>query len=90
MDDQTLASKSIGRGIIVWDVPQKCVRETLMADAEISILSQFCLTVKMLANSAIFLDDTTKVWDVDYPDTPIVEFGADIWWERHEVFSATG
>ena len=89
VDDQTLASRSIGRGIIVWDVPQKCVRETLIADEDIHSFTVLP-DGKMLANSAVFLDDTTKVWDVDYPDTPIVEFGADIWWERHEVFSATG
>lgn len=89
VDDQTLASKSLGRGIIVWDVPQKCVRETLMADENIHSFTVWS-GGKMLANSAVFLDDTTKVWNVDYPDTPIVEFRANIWWERHEVFSATG
>ena len=74
---------------MVWDVPQKCVRETLMEDENIhsfTVLPEG----KMLANSAVFLDDTTKVWDVDYPDTPIVAFKANIWWERDEVFSATG
>ena len=89
VDDQTLASKSLGRGIIVWDVSQKCVRETLMADENIHSFTVLP-DGKMLASSAVFLDDPTKVWDVDYPDTPIVEFGADIWWERHEVFPATG
>ena len=89
VDDQTLASKSMGRGIMIWDVPQKCVRETLMEDENIhsfTVLPEG----KMLANSAVFLDDPAKVWDVDYPDTPIVEFRANIWWERDEVFSATG
>ena len=89
VDDQTLASKSLGRGIMIWDVSRKRVRETLMEDEFIHSFTVLP-SGRMLASSAVFLDDTAKVWDVDYPDTPIVEFRANVWWERHEVFSATG
>ena len=89
VDDQTLASKSIGRGIMVWDVHQRCVRETLMEDENIhsfTVLPRGKILVTNLRNE-------TKVWDVSKPDDPIAEFTAPkepTDWVRHEIFAPTG
>ena len=89
LDDQTLASKSIGRGILIWDVPQKCVRETLMADENIHSFTVLP-SGKILGTD---LRNETKIWDVSKPEEPIAEFTAPKEpsdWARHEVFAPTG
>ncbi len=69
----------------------KKVRERLMKDENIRSFDVLP-DGKMLAALAIFLHDTTKVWNVQNPDKPIAEFRkpSDYWWERYEVFAPTG
>ena len=89
VDDQTLASKSIGRGIMIWDVLQKRVRETLMKD-------EFIRSFTVLSSGRIlasYIYEDSKVWDISKPDIPIAEFNASTGlpiWERDAVFSPTG
>ncbi|MXV77525.1 hypothetical protein F4083_13140 [Candidatus Poribacteria bacterium] len=91
VDDRTLASGSHGQGIVLWDIVEKQVRKRLMKDEDIRSFDVLP-DGKMLAALAIFLHDTTKVWNVQNPDKPIAEFRkpSDYWWERYEVFSPTG
>ena len=89
VDDQTLASKSLGRGIIVWSVPQKRVRETLMEDENIHSFTVLP-SGKILGTD---LRSETKIWDVSKPDEPIAKFIAPKEpsdWARHEAFAPTG
>ena len=89
LDNRTLASGSIRQGIVLWDIVENRVRDRLMPDEDIHSFTVLP-NGKMLATLAIFLHDTTKVWDVDKPDKPIAEFCEDLWWERHERFAPTG
>ena len=94
LDNQTLASKRLGRGIIevgiaLWDVEGKRIRETLVDD---KIIHSFTVlpSGKILGTD---LHNETKIWDVSKPDEPIAEFAtpkepSD--WVRHEVFAPTG
>ena len=94
LDDQTLASKRLGRGIVgvgiaLWDVGGKRIRETLVAD---KIIHSFSVlpSGKILGTD---LRNETKVWDVSKPDEPIAEFIAPNEpsdWARHEAFAPTG
>ena len=93
-DDQTLASKRLGRGIVgvgiaLWDVKGKRIRETLVED---KIIHSFTVLPcgKILGTD---LRNEAKVWDTDKPTEPIAEFTvpkepSD--WVRHEVFAPTG
>ena len=93
-DDQTLASKRLGRGMVgvgiaLWDVGGKQIRETLVAD---KIIHSFSVlpSGKILGTD---LRNETKIWDVSKPDEPIAEFIAPkepSEWVRHEVFAPTG
>ena len=94
LDNQTLASKRLGRGIVgvgiaLWDVGGKRIRETLVED---KIIHSFAVlpSGKILG---IDLRNETKIWDVSKPDEPITEFIAPKEpsdWARHEVFAPTG
>ena len=89
LDNQTLASTRDYPGIKLWDVAQKCPRETLLKDKNI-------YTYTVLPCGRILgtrLHNETKVWDVGKPDEPIAEFTASkepSEWVRHEVFAPTG
>ena len=94
LDDQTLASKRLGRGIVgvgiaLWDVKGKRIRETLVEDKVIhSFTVSSCGSIL-----GTDLNDATKVWDVSKPDEPVAEFTAPKGpseWVRHEVFAPTG
>ncbi len=94
LDNQTLASKRLGRGIVgvgiaLWDVEGKRIQETLVAD---KIIHSFTVLPcgKILGTD---LRNETKVWDVSKSDEPIAEFTAPDEpsdWVRHEVFAPTG
>ena len=89
LDDQTLVSTRDYPGLELWDVTQKCPRETLLKDENI-----YTYTVlpcgKILGTR---LHNETKVWNASNPDEPVAEFTAPkepSEWVRHEVFAPTG
>ncbi|MDD9974973.1 MAG: WD40 repeat domain-containing protein [Candidatus Poribacteria bacterium] len=94
LNNQTLASKRLGRGmagvgIALWDVKGKRIQETLVADKVIHSFSVLPCG-KMLGAD---LHNETKIWDVSKPNEPIAEFTAPKEpsdWVRHEVFAPTG
>ena len=94
LDDQTLASTRIGRGmaavgIALWDVKHKRLQEILVEDKTIHSFTVLPCG-KILGTN---LRNETKVWDVSKPDEPIAEFTAPKGpsdWVRHEVFAPTG
>ena len=89
LDNQTLASTRDYPGFELWEVVQKCPRETLLKDKNI-------YTYTVLPCGRILgtrLHNETKVWDVGKPDEPIAEFTAPkepSEWVRHAVFAPTG
>lgn len=89
LDDQTLVSTRDYPGIELWDVAQKCPRETLLKDENI-------YTYTVLPCGRILgtrLHNETKVWDASNSDEPVAEFTAPkepSEWVRHEVFAPTG
>ena len=94
LDDQTLASKRLGRGIAgvgiaLWDVKNKRIQETLVED-------KFIHSFTVLPCGDILGTDlkrVRKVWNISKPDEPIAEFTAPTEppdWARHEVFAPTG
>lgn len=89
LDDQTLVSTRDYPGLEVWDVAQKCPRETLLKD-------KYIYTYTVLPCGKILgtrLHNETKVWDASNPDEPVAEFTAPkepSEWVRHEVFAPTG
>ncbi len=94
LDDHTLASKRLGRGmagvgIALWDVESKRIQETLVEDKFIH-----SFTVLPCGNVlGTDLKRVSKVWNTSKPDEPIVEFTASTKppnWARHEVFAPTG
>ncbi len=70
LDDQTLASRSIRQGIVLWDIPQKRVRETLMDDKN---FDYFTISIHG-SILAMEIGDTIKIWDAGVSRKPIVEF----------------
>ena len=94
LDDQTLASTRIGRGmfgrgIARWDVKGKRIQETLVENKTIHSFTVLPCG-KILGTH---LRNETEVWDVSKPDKPIAEFTAPKEpsdWVRHEVFAPTG
>ena len=94
LDDQTLASKRLGRGIAgvgiaLWDVKNKRIQETLVED-------KFIHSFTVLPCGDVLGTDlkrVSKVWNTSKPDEPIAEFTAPTGppnWARHEVFAPTG
>ncbi|MXV73636.1 hypothetical protein F4Z99_05070 [Candidatus Poribacteria bacterium] len=94
LDDQTLASKRLGRGIAavgiaLWDVESKRIQETLVED-------KFIHSFTVLPCGDVLGTDlkrVSKVWNTSKPDAPIAEFTASTEppnWARHEVFAPTG
>ena len=94
LDDQTLASKRLGRGIAgvgiaLWDVKNKRIQETLFED-------KFINSFTVLPWGDVLGTDlkrVPKVWNTNKPDAPIAEFTAPTEppdWARHEVFAPTG
>ena len=77
LDDQTLASTRIGRGMLgvgiaLWDVKRKRMQEILVVD---KVIHSFTVLPcgKILGTN---LRNETKVWDVSKPDEPIAAFTA--------------
>ncbi|RKU25598.1 hypothetical protein C6499_14715, partial [Candidatus Poribacteria bacterium] len=94
LDDQTLASKRLGRGIAgvgiaLWDIKNKRIQETLVED-------KFINSFTVLPCGDVLgtdLQRVPKVWNTSKPDEPIAEFTAPTeppYWARHEVFAPTG
>ena len=94
LDDQTLASKRLGRGIAgvgiaLWDVKNKRIQETLVGDKFINSFTVLPCGDVLGAD----LKRVPKVWNTSKPDAPIAEFTAPTeppYWARHEVFAPTG
>ena len=89
VDNQTLASKTEGPGILLWDVNKKQVRDKLLKDEWIGSFT-------VLPNGRILASriwEESKVWDAKKPDSPMAEFTAPEGpseWARHAVFAPTG
>ena len=89
MDNQTLASKTEGPGILLWDIKKKGMRDNSFKD--IWFGSYTVLPSGRMLASGMYED--SQVWDVSKPDNPIAEFTAPEGpseWARHAVFSPTG
>ena len=89
VDNRTLASKTHGEGILLWDVAKKRIRESLLKDEWIGSFT-------VLPNGKILascISEESKVWDAKQPDNPIAEFTVPegpSQWARDAVFSPTG
>ena len=89
MDNQTLASKIQGEGILLWDVAKKRVQGNLSKDEWVGSFT-------VLPNGRVLascIGEESKVWDAKQPDNPIAEFAAPegpSQWARHAVFAPTG
>lgn len=89
MDNQTLASKTEGPGILLWDVAKKGVQGNLSKDEWVGSFT-------VLPNGRVLascIGEESKVWDAKQPDNPIAEFTAPEGpseWARHAVFAPTG
>ena len=70
-DGKTLAARGYRNGIVLWDVENKQVRETLLKDTRITSFTVLP-SGNMLA--AHIQDNNVKVWDAGTPDPPIAEF----------------
>ena len=72
VDNQTLASKTEGPGILLWDVNKKRMRGELLKDEWIGSFT-------VLPNGRILASriwEESKVWDAKHPENPIAEFTA--------------
>ena len=89
VDNQTLASKTHGDGILLWDVAKKRIQGNLSKDEWVGSFT-------VLPNGRILASriwEESKVWDTKQPDNPISEFTAPEGpseWARHAVFAPTG
>ncbi len=89
VDNQTLASKTEGPGMLLWDVAKKQIRGNLLKDEWVGSFT-------VLRNGRILascISEESKVWDAKQPDNPIAEFTASEGaseWARHAVFAPTG
>lgn len=89
VDNQTLASKTEGPGMLLWDVAKKQIRGNLLKDEWVGSFT-------VLRNGRILascISEESKVWDAKQPDNPIAEFTAPEGpseWARHAVFAPTG
>ncbi|RKU16086.1 hypothetical protein C6500_18100 [Candidatus Poribacteria bacterium] len=70
-DGETLAARGYRNGIVLWDVGNKQVRETLLKDTRITSFTVLPSGSILAAHSE---DNNVKVWDAERPDTPIAEF----------------
>ena len=91
VDNQTLASKTHGGGIVLWDVTGKQTTDKLLKDEWIGSFT-------VLSDGRILAFCTSeeskgKVWDAKQPDNPIAEFTVPeepSQWARDAVFAPTG
>ena len=89
VDNQTLASRTEGPGMLLWDVAKKQIRGNLLKDEGVGSFT-------VLRNGRILascIGEESKVWDAKQPDNPIAEFTAPeapSEWARHAVFAPTG
>ncbi|MXZ00177.1 hypothetical protein F4Y93_05835 [Candidatus Poribacteria bacterium] len=90
LDNQTLVSTRNYPGIELWNVAQKCPRETLLKKDE-NIHTYTVLPCGRILGTRLY--NETKVWDASNLDEPVTEFTAPkepSEWVRHEVFAPTG
>ena len=89
VDNQTLASKIQGKGVLLWDVAKKQGQGNLSKDEWVGSFT-------VLPNGRVLascIGEESKVWDAKQPDNPIAEFTAPEGpseWARHAVFAPTG
>ena len=89
VDNQTLASKTQGEGILLWDVAKKQGQGNLSKDEWVGSFT-------VLPNGRVLascIGEESKVWDAKQPDNPIAEFTAPEGpseWARHAVLAPTG
>ena len=89
LGDQTLVSTRDYLGLELWDVAQKCPRETLLKDK--NIYTYTVLPCGKILGTRLY--NETRVWDASNPDESVAEFTAPkepSEWVRHEIFAPTG
>ena len=91
VDNQTLASKTHGGGILLWDVNKKGMRDKLLKDEWVGSFT--VLPDGRILASCISEESKGKAWDAKQPEDPIAEFTAPegaAQWARDAVFAPTG
>ena len=91
VDDQTLASKTHGEGIALWDVSNQQMRDKLLKDEWIGSFT--VLPDGRILASCISEESKGKVWDTKQPDNLIAEFTVPeepSQWALDAVFAPTG
>lgn len=89
VDNQTLASKTHGDGVLLWNVAKKQMGDNLLK-------SEWIGSFTVLPNGRILascISEESKVWDAKQPDNPITEFTAPeepTQWALDAVFSPVG
>jgi len=89
VDNQTLASKTHGEGILLWDVTEKRMGDNLLKDEWVGSFTVLP-DGRILASC---ISEQSKVWDAKQPDNPIAEFttpDGPVQWARDAVFAPTG
>ena len=91
VDNETLASKTEGEGILLWDVAKKRMRNNLLKNEWIGSFT--ALPDGRILASCIYTSEESKVWNAKHPDNPIAKFTAPegpAHWARDAVFAPTG
>ena len=91
VDNETLASKTEGEGILLWDVAKKRMRDNLLKNEWIGSFT--ALPDGRILASCIYTSEESKVWNAKHPDNPIAKFTAPegpAHWARDAVFAPTG
>ena len=91
VDNETLASKTEGEGILLWDVAKKRMRDNLLKNEWIGSFT--ALPDGRILASCIYISEESKVWNAKHPDNPIAKFTAPeepAHWARDAVFAPTG
>ena len=86
-DGQILASRSDTKGLVLWDVERKQVRETLLKDTHITSFTVLPSGNMLAAN---IQDQNVSVWSAEKPDEPIAEFTEQARLVWHIAFAPTG
>ncbi len=86
VDDQTVTSNRMSYSVVLWDVTQKCQRDTLLDDKWI-----YMYTVLSSGNIlALEIDGDATVWDASKPEKPILDFALPSDWTVQKLFDPTG
>ena len=89
VDNQTVASKTHGDGILLWDVAKKQMENNLLKNEWVGSFTVLP-DGRILASC---ISEKSKVWDTKQPHNPIAEFTTPegpVQWARNAVFAPTG